>query len=51
MAGSFIHPTADFAKSAQIGKDSRVWSNSQICEEAFIGDDVTDEDVFKLENE
>lgn len=41
MAGSFIHPTADFAKSAQIGKNSKVWSNSQICEKAFIGDDVT----------
>ena len=41
MDDSFIHPTADFAKSAQIGKNSKVWSNSQICEETYIGDDVT----------
>lgn len=34
---TFIHPTADIAKSARIGDNTKVWSLTQIRENAILG--------------
>jgi len=37
FTGVFIHPTAEVASSARIGKGSAIWNQVQIREEAIIG--------------
>ncbi|TLD84585.1 N-acetyltransferase [Helicobacter sp. MIT 11-5569] len=47
----FIHPTANVAKGAQIGAETKIWQNAQIREFAHIGQKcIISKDVYIAEN-
>ena len=41
MSDAFIHPSAEVESTVLVGQNSKIWSYSQICKGARIGNNVT----------